>query len=101
MASIWGKALTARRFFPAGERDYSDPAGTGVTELLNQASTAAARAYGAVVADVFTFLQGRELVVAGGVYRRPGGGPGPARGITHSPVRLRSYILSGESWVAT
>jgi lysophospholipase L1-like esterase len=33
--------------------DYSDPVGTGVTELLNQAITAPAKAYGAVVADVF------------------------------------------------
>ena len=37
--------------------DYSDPAGTGVTELLNQAVTAPAKAYGAVVADVFTAFQ--------------------------------------------
>jgi len=37
--------------------DYSDPAGTGVTELLNEAITAPARPYGAVVADVFTAFQ--------------------------------------------
>ena len=37
--------------------DYSDPAGTGLTELLNQAITAPANAYGAVVADVFTAFQ--------------------------------------------
>jgi lysophospholipase L1-like esterase len=37
--------------------DYSDPAGTGLTELLNQAITAPASAYGAVVADVFTAFQ--------------------------------------------
>ena len=37
--------------------DYSDPAGTGVTELLNQAVTTPAKAYGAVVADVFTAFQ--------------------------------------------
>jgi lysophospholipase L1-like esterase len=37
--------------------DYSDPAGTGVTEVLNQAITAPAKAYGAVVADVFTAFQ--------------------------------------------
>ena len=37
--------------------DYSDPAGTGLTELLNQAITAPAKAYGAVVADVFTAFQ--------------------------------------------
>jgi len=34
--------------------DYSDPAGTGITELLNQALTAPAKAFGAGVADVFT-----------------------------------------------
>ena len=34
--------------------DYSDPAGTRITELLNHAITASAEAYGAVVADVFT-----------------------------------------------
>jgi lysophospholipase L1-like esterase len=33
--------------------DYSDPAGTGITELLNQALAAPAAAFGAVVADVF------------------------------------------------
>jgi lysophospholipase L1-like esterase len=33
--------------------DYSDPVGTGITELLNQAISAPAEAYGAVVADVF------------------------------------------------
>ena len=37
--------------------DYSDPAGTGVTQLLNQAITAPAQAFGAVVADVFTAFQ--------------------------------------------
>jgi lysophospholipase L1-like esterase len=37
--------------------DYSDLAGTGLTELLNQAITAPAKAYGAVVADVFTAFQ--------------------------------------------
>lgn len=37
--------------------DYSDPAGTGLSELLNQALTAPAKAYGAVVADVFTAFQ--------------------------------------------
>lgn len=37
--------------------DYSDPAGTGLTELLNHAITAPAKAYGAVVADVFTAFQ--------------------------------------------
>jgi lysophospholipase L1-like esterase len=34
--------------------DYSDPIGTGVTQLVNQAISAFARANGAVVADVFT-----------------------------------------------
>jgi lysophospholipase L1-like esterase len=37
--------------------DYSDPAGTGLTQLLNQAITTPAKAYGAVVADVFTAFQ--------------------------------------------
>ena len=37
--------------------DYSDPAQTGLSELLNQAITAPAKAYGAVVADVFTAFQ--------------------------------------------
>jgi lysophospholipase L1-like esterase len=37
--------------------DYSDPTGTAVTELLNQAITAPGKAYGAVVADVFTAFQ--------------------------------------------
>lgn len=37
--------------------DYSDPAGTGLTQLLNQAITAFAQANGAVVADVFTAFQ--------------------------------------------
>jgi lysophospholipase L1-like esterase len=37
--------------------DYSDRAGTGLTELLNQAITAPANAYGAVVADVFAAFQ--------------------------------------------
>jgi lysophospholipase L1-like esterase len=41
--------------------DYSDPVGTGITELLNQAISAPAEAYGAVVADVFTAF---EKVVA-------------------------------------
>jgi lysophospholipase L1-like esterase len=37
--------------------DYSDSAGTGITELLNRAITAPAKAYGAVVADVFSAFQ--------------------------------------------
>lgn len=37
--------------------DYSDPAGTGLTALLNSAIAAPAAAYGAVVADVFTAFQ--------------------------------------------
>jgi lysophospholipase L1-like esterase len=37
--------------------DYSDPVGTKITGLLNQAITAPAKAYGAVVADVFTAFQ--------------------------------------------
>jgi len=34
--------------------DYSDPAATGFSQLLNEAIAAPAKAYGAVVADVFT-----------------------------------------------
>jgi hypothetical protein len=37
--------------------DYSDPTGTGITGLLNQAITAPAKPYGAVVADVFSAFQ--------------------------------------------
>lgn len=37
--------------------DYSDPAGTEITVLLNQAVSAPARAFGAVVADVFGAFQ--------------------------------------------
>ena len=37
--------------------DFSDPAGTAVTVLLNQAITRFAHANGAVVADVFTAFQ--------------------------------------------
>jgi lysophospholipase L1-like esterase len=37
--------------------DYSDAVGTGLTQLLNQAITASARADHAVVADVFTAFQ--------------------------------------------
>jgi lysophospholipase L1-like esterase len=37
--------------------DYSDTAGTETTALLNQAETAAAKSFGAVVADVFTAFQ--------------------------------------------
>jgi lysophospholipase L1-like esterase len=37
--------------------DYSDAANTGITRLLNQSLTAPAKAFGAVVADVFTAFQ--------------------------------------------
>jgi lysophospholipase L1-like esterase len=37
--------------------DYSDPVGTGITQLLNQAISAPAKAFGANVADVFTAFQ--------------------------------------------
>jgi hypothetical protein len=47
--------------------DYSDAAGTGVTQLLNQAITAAAPADHAVVADVFTaFKSAASTQFAGG-----------------------------------
>ncbi len=37
--------------------DYSDPTGTAITALLNQAIAAPAQAFGAVVADVFSAFQ--------------------------------------------
>ena len=37
--------------------DYSDPSGTQITQLLNQAISAPAKAFGAGVADVFTAFQ--------------------------------------------
>ncbi|HEX4387652.1 MAG TPA: GDSL-type esterase/lipase family protein [Steroidobacteraceae bacterium] len=37
--------------------DYSDPVGTGITALLNQAIAAPAKAFGANVADVFSAFQ--------------------------------------------
>jgi lysophospholipase L1-like esterase len=47
--------------------DYSDAAGTGLTQLLNQAITASAPADHAVVADVFTaFLAAPSTQFAGG-----------------------------------
>jgi hypothetical protein len=45
--------------------DYSDPAGTAVTKLLNQAITNHARADGAIVADTFTAFA-HAAAVAGG-----------------------------------
>lgn len=47
--------------------DYSDSAGTALTQLLNQAITSHAQADGAVVADVFTaFRQAASTSFAGG-----------------------------------
>ena len=46
--------------------DYSDPAGTGLTQALNQAITAFAHANGAVVADVFTAFRSVANAFAGG-----------------------------------
>lgn len=47
--------------------DYSDPAGTGLTVLLNQAVTASAKADGAVVADEFkAFKKAASTPFAGG-----------------------------------
>ena len=37
--------------------DYSDPVGTGITQLLNEAISAPAKVFGAGVADVFTAFQ--------------------------------------------
>jgi lysophospholipase L1-like esterase len=45
--------------------DYSDPAGTAITKLLNQAETASANADGAVVADAFSAFQ-QAAASAGG-----------------------------------
>lgn len=45
--------------------DYTDLAGTGVTQLLNQAETAPARADGAVVANAFTAFQAAATVAGG------------------------------------
>lgn len=45
--------------------DYADPAGTGLTQALNQAITSHARADGALVADAFTVFQ-QAAAAAGG-----------------------------------
>ena len=45
--------------------DYSDAAGTGLTQLLNQAITSHARADGAIVADAFTAFE-QAAASAGG-----------------------------------
>jgi lysophospholipase L1-like esterase len=45
--------------------DYSDAAGTGLTQALNQSLAAAAGAHGAVVADAFTAFQ-QAAAAAGG-----------------------------------
>jgi lysophospholipase L1-like esterase len=45
--------------------DYTDAAGTGLTELLNQAVTAPAHADGAVVANAFTAFQAAATVAGG------------------------------------
>jgi lysophospholipase L1-like esterase len=45
--------------------DYSDPAGTAGTVLLNRAVTAPAAAHGAIVADVFTAFQAAASTAGG------------------------------------
>jgi hypothetical protein len=45
--------------------DYTDAAGTGFTELLNQAETAPAHADGAVVANAFTAFQAAATIAGG------------------------------------
>ncbi len=53
--------------------DYSDPVGTGFTQLLNEAIAAFALANGAVVADVFTAFQAAaSTAFAGGQTCRAG-----------------------------
>jgi lysophospholipase L1-like esterase len=53
-ATGYGGAIIVTNYYSL---DYSDPAGTGLTELLNGAIAAPAAAYGAIVADVFTAFQ--------------------------------------------
>jgi lysophospholipase L1-like esterase len=50
-ATGFGGAIILTNYYSV---DYSDAAGTGLTELLNTAIAAPARAYGAAVADLFT-----------------------------------------------
>jgi lysophospholipase L1-like esterase len=50
-ATGFGGAIIVTSYYSV---DYSDAAGTGLTELLNSAIAAPASAYGAVVADLFT-----------------------------------------------
>jgi lysophospholipase L1-like esterase len=52
--------------------DYSDATGTGITQLLNRALTAAASAQGALVADTFTAFQAASKPFAGGSPCRAG-----------------------------
>ena len=49
--------------------DYSDTAGTGLTELLNQAITASAKADHAVVADEFTAFKNAAATAGGNTCR--------------------------------
>ena len=51
--------------------DYSDAAGTGLTQLLNQAITSHAHADGAIVADAFTAFE-HAAASTGGKPARPG-----------------------------
>jgi lysophospholipase L1-like esterase len=53
-ATGFGGAIVVTNYYSL---DYSDPAATGLTALLNSAIAAPAAAYGAVVADVFTAFQ--------------------------------------------
>ena len=65
--------------------DYSDSTGTGVTELLNRAIAAPAKAYGAVVADVFSAFQ---KVVANPLV----GGKTCNAGFLMSTQKTRTYL---------
>jgi lysophospholipase L1-like esterase len=53
-ATGFGGAIILTNYYSV---DYSDAAGTELTALLNTAIAAPARAYGAIVADLFTAFQ--------------------------------------------
>jgi len=50
-ATGYGGVIVVTNYYSV---DYSDPAGTGLTALLNKAIEAPTAAYGAVVANLFT-----------------------------------------------
>jgi lysophospholipase L1-like esterase len=57
----WGPIIIANYY----STDYTDKAGTGLTQLLNGAIGASAAAYDAVVADVFTAFAGAAALAGG------------------------------------